>query len=75
MAVRYHSGAAAAGAPFYLQLTPAAPHTDNGGGGGWRPPPPAARHAGLYPDLTLPYNPTFLTANPLDPSRKRDMSE
>ncbi|GLI61011.1 hypothetical protein VaNZ11_003273 [Volvox africanus] len=72
-ALSYLEAAAASRAPFYLQLTPAAPHVDNGGGNGWRPPPPAARHVDLYPDVDLPPNPTFLKANPLNPSRKLDM--
>ncbi|GIL62033.1 hypothetical protein Vafri_16345 [Volvox africanus] len=73
-ALSYLDAAAASRAPFYLQLTPAAPHTDNGGGNGWRPPPPAARHLHLYPNVDLPPNPTFLKPNPLNPSRRLDMS-
>ena len=64
----------AARKPLYLHLTPATPHKDNNGEG-WVPPPPAARHAGLYPGLQLPANPTLRTPNPLIPDTRIDMTK
>ncbi|GIL77381.1 hypothetical protein Vretimale_2794 [Volvox reticuliferus] len=48
--------------PFYLQVTPIAPHTqcdfvNNAGGCVF--PVPAARHKQLFPDALLPMNPNF----------------
>ncbi|GFR47079.1 hypothetical protein Agub_g8766 [Astrephomene gubernaculifera] len=74
-ALSYIEDAVADGRPFYMHLTPVAPHTDNGDpAAGWRPPPPAERHADLFSDVQLPGNPTYLTANPLNPSKLADMS-
>jgi N-acetylglucosamine-6-sulfatase len=53
--------------PFFLMLTPTAPHS-NGGVNGMGPPTPAARHDGYFANLTLEpqYQQSFNEANVSD---------
>lgn len=46
------------GQPWFLTVAPTAPHQTFNDTGKW-PPVPAARHAGLFPDVTAPRTPNF----------------
>ena len=52
------------GRPFFLYLTPIAPHVGTDKEGNWVPPTPAARHAELYPGVKLPYSASMKLPNP-----------
>lgn len=68
------SASVASGQPFFLYVTPAAPHTA-AGPKAQSAPPPAARHANMFSNVKLPPNPTYNTLNPLIPDRLVDMSK
>jgi arylsulfatase A-like enzyme len=57
--------ASASGRPFYLAVTPAAPHREPVIG----PPRPAPRHVGAYADEPLPRPPSFNEGDVSDKSR------
>lgn len=62
--------AVAAKKPFFMYVTPTAPHVDNSGKG-WQPPPPAARHANLYANdkwIQIPKGANYARPNPDIPS-------
>lgn len=48
----------AAGQPWFLMVAPTAPHQTFNDSGKW-PPVPAARHAGLFANVTAPRTPNF----------------
>ena len=60
----------AAEKPFFMYVTPTAPHVDNSGKG-WQPPPPAARHENLYANdkwIQIPKGANYARVNPNIPS-------
>jgi len=58
------------GKPFFVGSAPIAPHVEYLGSGGFLVPQPAPRHAGLYPNATIPrgynFNPDQVCFNPVE---------
>jgi N-acetylglucosamine-6-sulfatase len=53
--VEFLKDAMSTGEPFFLGITPIAPHANSG----FSPPVPADRHKGLFPDAQVPRGPSF----------------